>query len=206
MKLANINVRPFVVTLQELPEKEASIQSHFRSRGLAVECFNGIHGVTSGLRTIYPYERDAPGSGWNIGVKPVATWLSFYMLWAALNLQHDSHFLTLEWDCKLPENWKERAERALADTPADFDLLFLGSCCAADKPKTHVAGEVWDVRYPVCGHCTIIAKKALPVMLRTQRKVYAPIDISLAFHTLPHLKVYTVLPRIADQFETNIPQ
>lgn len=206
MRLGNINVRPFVVTLQELPEKEASIQSHFRSRGLEVECFNGIHGVTSGLRTIYPYERDAPGSGWNIGVKPVATWLSFYMLWAALNLQSDSHFLTLEWDCKLPENWKDRAERALADTPADFDLLFLGSCCAADKPKTHVAGEVWDVRYPVCGHCTIIAKKALPVMLRTQRKVYAPIDISLAFHTLPHLKVYTVLPRIADQFSTNIPE
>lgn len=205
MRLANINVRPFVVVLQELPEKEASIQTHFLSRGLIAETFNGIHGVTSGLRTIYPYERDAPGSGWNIGVKPVATWLSFYMLWAALNLQPDPYFLTLEWDCKLPENWRERTERAIENTPSDFDLLFLGSCCAQDKPKTHIAGEVWEVHYPVCGHATIIAKKALPVMLSTQRKVYAPIDISLALHTLPRLKVYTVLPRICDQFDTQIP-
>lgn len=206
MRISHYNIRPFVVTLQEMPEKEAFIQAHFKSVGIEAECFNGIHGVTSGLRTIYPYEVDAPGSGWNIGMKPVACWLSFYMLWSALNLLPDEHFWTLEWDCKFPDNWRPRVEKALADVPSDFDLLYLGSCCTKDRPKTHVKGEVWDVRYPQCGHSTIIAKKALPVLLETQRKVYAPIDLSIMFHTMPKLKVYTVLPRICEQFDTTIPE
>lgn len=204
MKLGPYNLRAFVVTLQELPEKEAFIMRHFKARGLEVEPFNGIHGDTAGLKTIFPYERDAPGSGWNIGIKPVATWLSFYMLWSALQYMPETHFLTLEWDCHFPDNWRERAERALRDVPPDFDLLYLGSCCAQDKPKRHVAGEVWEVKYPLCGHCTVVAKKALPVMLATQRKVYAPLDISLLLHTMPLLKVFTVLPRIANQFEKEI--
>jgi hypothetical protein len=206
MQIGPYTIRPFVVTLQEMPEKEFAIQEHLRSVGIEAETFNGIHGVTSGLRTTFPYERDAPGSGWNIGVKPVATWLSFYMLWAALNLQPDSHFLTLEWDALFAPNWRERTEAALACVPPDFDLLYLGSCCAEDQPKTHIKGEVFEVRYPLCGHATIVAKKALPIMLSTQRKVYAPIDISLLLHTLPMLKVYTVLPRIVEQLNTQIPK
>lgn len=204
MEIEGYNIRPFVVVLQEMPEKWAFISSHFKKMGVEAEPFNGIHGTISGLRTIYTYERDNPGGGWNIGVKPVATWISFYMLWAAMNMCPEEHFWQLEWDCKFPSNWRERTEAALRNVPRDFDMLFIGSCCASDKPKTHVAGEVWDVRYPVCGHSTIIAKKALPVLLRTQRKVYAPLDISVALHTLPELKVYTVLPRICEQFETTL--
>lgn len=205
MEISGYTLRPFVVTLQELPQKEAMIQAHLKERGIH-DCrsFNGIHGDTSGLRTVFPYERDAPGSGWNIGVKPVATWVSFYMLWSALNLLPDSHFLTLEWDALFPVDWKARAAAALRDVPKDFDLLYLGSCCAADKPRRHVAGEVFEVKYPLCGHATVIAKKALPVMLSTQRRIYAPIDISLLLHTFPLLKVYTVLPRIVEQHQTTL--
>ena len=197
-------MRTFVVTLQEMPEKWKFIQNHLCERGISAEPFNGIHGVTSGLRTVFPYERDAPGSGWNCGVKPVATWLSFYMLWSALNLLDNPYFMTCEWDAKFPENWRERTEAALRDVPMDFDLLYLGSCCCGEAPKNHIRGEVWDVRWPLCGQATIVAKKALPVMLRTQRKVYAPLDISLLLHTLPMLKVYTVLPTIVTQFNTDL--
>jgi len=204
MHLAGYDIKPFVVTLQEMPEKWDFISKHLINRGIDAEPFNGFHGMTSGLRTVFPYERDAPGSGWNIGQKPVATWLSFYMLWNALNLLPHPYYLSLEWDACFPDNWKERAEAALRDVPKDFDLLYLGSCCCGEAPKNHVRGEVWDVRWPLCGHATIVAKKALPVMIRTQRKIYAPLDISLLLHTLPHLKVYTVLPTIATQFNTTL--
>lgn len=206
MQLASYNIRAFVVTLQELPEKEAFIQAHFKSVGIEAESFNGFHGTTSGLRTVFPYELDAPGSGWNIGVKPVATWLSFYMLWSAMNLLPESHFWQLEWDCHFPDNWRARTEQALRDVPPDFDLLFIGSCCTNVPGRTRVKGEVWDVKYPQCGHSTIIAKKALPILLRSQRKVYAPLDISVKLHSCPLLKVYTVIPRICDQFDTLIPE
>ena len=206
MRIASYDIRAFVVTLQEMPEKEAFIQSHFKSVGVEAESFNGISAAVSGLRTIHPYEVDAPGSGWNIGAKPVATWLSFYMLWSAMNLLPETHFWQLEWDCKFPTNWRPRVEQALRDVPPDFDMLFVGSCCTKVPGSTHVKGEIWDVRYPQCGHSIIIAKKALPVLLRTQRKVYAPLDISVKFHSCPLLKVYTILPRVCSQFDTLIPE
>lgn len=206
MRIADYDIRAFVITLQEMPEREAFIMEHFKAAGIEAECFNGISASVSGLKTTYPYEVDAPGSGWKIGSKTVATWVSFYMLWSAMNLLPDSHFWQLEWDCRFPEDWRARVEQALRDVPTDFDLLFVGSCCANGAAKTHVKGEVWDVRYPQCGHSLIIAKKALPVLLRTQRKVYAPLDISVKLHSCPLLKCYTILPRVCDQFDTLIPE
>jgi GR25 family glycosyltransferase involved in LPS biosynthesis len=205
MKIGEYNIRPIVVTVPEEGHRTKFILEHFRSVGLDAEEFHGVSANESGLTTTHPYEVDNPGSGWKIGAKPTACWMSFYMLWAALNMQPDTHFLTLEWDAQFKPDWKERTEAALNQVPADFDVLFLGSCCAGGKPQKHIGGEVFEVKYPLCGHATIIAKKALPVFLRTQRKVYAPIDISLAFHTFPQLKVYTILPRVCDQFATALP-
>lgn len=188
-----------------MPEKEAFIMAHFKERGIEAETFNGISAAVSGLRTIHNYEVDAPGSGWNIGDKSVATWLSFYMLYSALNLLPDEHFFCLEWDCCFPPDWRSRAEAALTHVPKNFDVLFVGSCCTEGRPIVHISGEVWEVKYPQCGHALIVAKKAIPVILRTQRKVYAPWDISLLFHTLPMLKTYTILPRVCTQFQTELP-
>ena len=205
MKLASYNIRPFVVVLQEMPEKEKFIMAHFKERGMEAEPFNGISAAVAGLKTTHNYEVDAPGSGWNMGTKPVATWLSFYMLWSGLNLLPETHFATLEWDCQLPENWRARTEAALRDVSQDFDVLFIGSCCADGGPKKHVAGDVYATRHVQCGHFTILAHKALPVLLRTLRKVWAPLDIQVMREALPLLKTYAVLPRIANQFETVLP-
>lgn len=205
MQIGWLNFRPFLVTLQEEPEKTARIMAHFKDVGLEPEVFNGIHAVQSGLYTKHTYDIDKPGSGWRIPEVNVANWLSFYMLWAALNMQPDSHFLTLEWDAKFDPKWKDRLQAVLQHLPKDFDMLFLGSCCTWDKVRTQIHGsELWEVKWPMCGHATIVAKKALPVLLATQRKCYAPMDISIMFHTLPLLKVYTILPRMVDQFNTKL--
>lgn len=202
MIIGNHNIRCFVVTLQELPAKTEQIQRHFKEVGFEAEPFNGLSAAESGLETTHPYERDNPGSGWRIGAKPTATWMSFYMMWSAMQYMPEDYFCSTEWDCKFSEDWRYRTEKALRDVPPDFDLLLLGSCCTKNAKKTRVKGEVWDVRWPMCGHATIIAKKALPIMLATQRKVYAPLDISLMLHTFEKLKVFTVLPTIATQFDT----
>jgi hypothetical protein len=213
MKLGNINLRPFVMTVPEYPEKTVFIQNHLKSIGIEAEefpCLLGIDPKTKepgcGLTTLHPYEYDAPGSGWNIGPKSVSLLVSFQMFWCAAQYMPEDYFLFLEWDCRFAPDWKERTEKALADCPPDFDFLFLGSCCCGDVPKTRVKGSVWEVKYPMCNHAQIIAKKAMPTLLRTQRKFYAPADISLAFWAFPHLKVYTILPRVADQFNTEIPE
>ena len=204
MIIGNYNIRSFVVGIQELPDKTAFILKHFRDVGLGdVEVFNGISGEVSGLETKWTYDVDNPGTNYRIGPK-AATCVSFLMLWSAMLYMPEPYFWQLEYDCRFQTNWRTRLEQALQDVPPDFDLLYVGSCCCKDKPTTHIKGEVYEVKYPMCGHSIIIAKKALPVMLRTQRKIYAPVDIALAFHSMPALKVMTILPRCCDQFDTEI--
>jgi GR25 family glycosyltransferase involved in LPS biosynthesis len=195
-------MRCFTLTLPETPERTEKARAHFRERNVDTQFFNGIHAEKFGLKTVFPYEVDNPGSGFNIGFKPTGIWLSHFMLWSALTLLHDEYYMILEVDAQFPVDWHSRLTKALNDCPRDFDMLYVGSCCCAGMPKTHIAGEVWDVRYPVCTHSYIVAKKALPVLISTQRKVYAPVDVSLVFHTLKLLKVYTILPSVCSQLDT----
>lgn len=206
MKIGVYNIRPFLITVPEAQDRTDFIMKHFKEVGFECEIFNGISSKLSGLVTTHLYELDNPGGGHKIGSKEVAGWLSFYMVWSAMNFMPDSQFWTLEFDCQFQPNWRARVEQALRDVPPDFDLLYVGSCCCKGKPMKHIKGEVYEMNQMQCGHSTIVAKKALPVMLATQRKVYAPLDISLAFHTLPLLKCYAILPRVCGQFSTFIPE
>jgi hypothetical protein len=205
MKIGAYNIRAFVATVPEMPDRTAFIMQHFKEVGIQAEEFHCLNAELAGVSTKHCYELDNPGSGWRIGEKPTALWLSFWAMWSAMSFMPDSHFLTMEWDAQFKSNWKELTEQALNDVPSDFDLLLLGSCCCNGAWKQRVKGNVWEVKYPACGHATIVAKKALPVMLRTQRKIYAPLDISLMLHTMPLLKVYCVIPRLAEQWNTVIP-
>lgn len=187
-------------------------KQHFADRGIDVQFFHGINAPKLGIHTKNPYLVDGPPSPgqepFNIGSKVVGCWLSHRSLWAALLLLPDEHFLVLEDDAIFPEDWQQRFNKAMSDAPPDFDVLYIGSCCAMDKPRTLVQGEVWDVRYPFCTHGYVVAKKALPVLIETQDAAtcYGPIDVSMAMHSFPKLKVYTVLPRLLEQYATGIPE
>ena len=180
-------------------------RQHFSERGVEAEFFRGINAPKLGIHTVNPYLLDGPPppgeAPFNVGPKVVGCWLSHRALWATLLLLPDDHVLVLEDDAIFPEGWRERFDRALSDVPPDFDVLYIGSCCAKDKNKTLVRGEVWDVRYPFCTHGYVVAKKALPTLIETQDAAgcYAPVDISMAIHSFPKLKVYTVLPRLLEQ-------
>jgi GR25 family glycosyltransferase involved in LPS biosynthesis len=188
----------------------ARTKQHFAERGVDAQLFRGINAPKIGVHTVHPYLVDGPPppgeAPFNVGPRVVGCWLSHRALWAALLLLPDKHVLVLEDDAIFPEDWRKRFDRALADVPSDFDVLYIGSCCAMDKTKTLLKGEVWDVRYPFCTHGYVVAKKALQVLIETQDAAtcYAPIDVSMAMHSFPKLKVFTVLPRILEQYETGI--
>lgn len=200
-------VRTFIITLPEKPERRVKMEAHLKERGLhTYQFFDGLHAEKAGLSTVHTYELDHPGSGWRMGFAPTGIWLSHVMLWSMLNFLHDDHFLVLEDDAELPENWHDRFTQALRDAPPEFDMLYVGNCCCKGKQTTHIKGEVYDVRYPLCTHAYIVAKKALPLILKNSRRCWSPVDISLTLECHPHLKVFTVLPRIFGQFNTNIPE
>jgi GR25 family glycosyltransferase involved in LPS biosynthesis len=184
-------------------------RQHFAARGVDAQFFYGVHAPKLGVDTTLPYEVDGgPGCGFKMGPKPTGCWLSHRTLWAALRLLPDPLFLVVEDDAKFPEDWAPRMEKAVADAGA-FDMLFVGSCCTQGKPRTHVAGDVWEVKWPCCTHGYIVRRTALETLIATQdeARCYAPIDISLGFHSFPRMsRVYTVLPRILEQFDTSIPE
>lgn len=164
----------------------------------------GINANEAGLLTTHTYDRDHPGSGYRIPSKHVGLHLSHVMAWTTLWHLGVGYGLVLEDDALFEDGWFPRYQQALRDVPDDMDILHLGSCNTGDKVKTQVAGEVWEVKYPQCTHSYVVARKALPVLLATQQKIWAPIDLALIFNSYPQLKVYTVLPRICDQHGQDI--
>ncbi len=194
-------------TQKTSPTSTSRVREHFAERGVDAQFFYGIHGPKLGVETTLTYEVDNPGTGFKIGAKPTGCWLSHRALWAALLLLPDEIFFVLEDDAEFPENWRTMVNQAVHDA-GDFDILYVGSCCTEGKPTRHIAGNVYEVKWPLCTHGYIVRRSALHVLIETldAARLYAPIDIALAFHSLPKLKTRVVKPRILDQFNTEIPQ
>jgi GR25 family glycosyltransferase involved in LPS biosynthesis len=186
----------------------SATREHFVERGINATFFQGIHAARLGLYTELPYQYDTgPESDFKIPPKAVGCWLSHRALWAALLLSSHELTLVVEDDAWFPSDWRARTEKAIRDG-GDFDMLFVGSCCAEDKPRRHVYGDVYEVHWPFCTHAYIIRRRALKTLIDEldAARCYGPIDISLGLHAFPKLDaVYTVLPRIVDQRGIVIP-
>jgi len=112
--------------------------------------------------------------------------------------------MVLEDDAEFDEHWWIKHLRALANMPQDTDILYIGSCNTSDKEKTDLGNGLYRIFYPHCTHAYIVFPSALPVLLESQRLCYAPIDLAMAFRSLPRLRHVTLLPRIVGQRDTSI--
>jgi hypothetical protein len=224
-----------LATPVEAPERYAAAQRHFDEVGLTVRWAHGLHKDTSGLITTHNYQVDRPegspdfGKPFSIGPHPVNIWLGHYMIWNALVLSDDPQWLVVECDAKFPGNWREQFASVLFHVPGDYDLIYMGSCCTTGRRKEKVteSGVYPFSLYrmfgtaPQCNHAYVVTRDAAEIMLTTLRKVWAPIDIQQASECwgdpLPRcvepvappsraLNVYTVLPRIVDQWNMELPQ
>ncbi len=198
-------MRAICICLPENPEQIEKAREHFASKGLEVEFFWGINAPVAGLSTSHVYELDAPGSGYRMGSRPTGCWISHYMLWSCLMRMPEDQFLVLETDAKLSDDFQEHFARALQDAPKNFDFLHVGSCCLKGHPSKVVAGNVVETKHAQCTHAYVVARKCLPFLLRTLRKIWAPIDIQLVLEAFPHLQTYAVVPRIVGQFDMDLP-
>ena len=209
-------VRAHAVTHQIQPDET---RAHFKAHGVDAQFFHGINAPRLGIDTTLPYELN--GVPELLGPASVGCWLSHRALWAACMLMPpDTRFLgpgpfregqdlffILEDDAKLPDDWAYRVNLAIEDA-GDFDLLLVGSSGTTDKPKTHIAGTVYEVRWPFCTHAYIVRRRALPTLIAAfdEARCYAPVDITLMLHAYPKLRVLTVLPRIVDQHHIELPE
>lgn len=190
----------FVLTLHRSSERFKRCQEHFTQAGITATPFYGLDHEITGLRTEHKYEID--NAGYIMGPKQISLHLSHYMLWKMLLYQPEDSFLVLEDDCRWKDDWKQSFLDAQSVLPADWDIVYLGSCCTSDKPQWNVGKNLYVVNFPMCTHGYMVRKKALPILLEHCQRVYAPVDICMVFNALHRLKHFTIVPRICDQYET----
>ena len=217
MKLADYDIKPIALYLsddEKWVKQQQAAEKYFTEQGVeGIFWLNGVHAAKWGIKGTRPYLLDdRPEENFYIGDANVGNFLSQYIAYVVMDALDFSHYLYLEGDCEFVDGWKPKLEQALRDVPKDFDLLYVGNCCCEDKEKDHVQGQIYGFpnrmgiwnNYPQCTHCYIIAKKAVPVLIATQRDVSNPTDVSIVKYAMPKLKVFAVLPRLAGQFNTKL--
>lgn len=195
--------RTFVLTVDREIKRFNETAEHLNELGIPWERFDGIDNQLCRLNPVDTFDFDRTGD--RIAPKHVAACLSHWTLWKVMSYLPENEFLVLEYDVRLADDWQEQYSRAMSVIPDDWDVLFLGSCCTAGRETTHIAENVYEVKYPLCGHAIAYRKPALSVLLREHQRIYAPLDIALYHGAFPKLRVYTVLPAIVHQHGTWAP-
>ena len=197
--------RTFVLTVRRPIKRFDDTIAHLDEQGIKWERFDGMDNQITRLNAKDPFEFDRAGE--RLEAKHVAATLTHYLLWSMMKYQPDESFVALEFDVRMVENWKSEFEVAMKDLPDDWDLVYLGSCCCKDRETYRVgtSPNLYDVRYPLCGHAIMYRKKCLEILLTVHQKIDMPLDIAMYTRSLPLLRVYTILPRIVEQHATFLP-
>lgn len=197
--------RTFVITVnrpEPIPKYEATKQ-HLAEQGIPFEPFYGLDNQKCKLLPVDTFDVDRKGD--KISPIHIVAHLTHYLMWKVLSYLPEDAFWVLEYDALFEPGWREQYKKAMEVLPADWDVVFLGSCCCDGRPTTHIGNNLYEVKWPLCGHALMLRKKALPVLLEVHQKVWAPLDIALFEDSLPKLRVYTILPRLVVQRDTLIP-
>lgn len=227
MNIAGYNIKPIALFLDDEEKWKARHQSakeHFEQVGIDdIYWLNGIHYGKfqiegTGIYILDNKEKNI-AEKFNVGKANTANFLSQYSAYLVMDAlgKHTNfkHFFYVEDDARFVPEWKEKLELALQDIPKDFDFLYVGSCCCTAKnpqliskrSNLYYINKKGDANWhynPVCTHAYIVSHKCIKFLLETQRDCSAPTDISLAKFSLPYLNTYVILPRLADQFNTEL--
>jgi GR25 family glycosyltransferase involved in LPS biosynthesis len=195
--------RIWVLTVDREIQRFNETAKHLDSLGIKWERFNGFDNERCELSPIRTFDLDRAGE--RIGKKHVAACLSHYLVWKVMEYQPDESFIVAEYDARFPDNYRERLRQIAEDLPDDWQVCFLGNCCTKGRPTTHIKGDIYEVHFPLCGHCIWWRKTALPTLLKECQSIYMPLDIHLFTNVLPKLRTYTVLPPLVTQAGTPLP-
>jgi len=196
---------PIVIT-QRASKRIEFVTESLKKAGIEdYRFFHGLNGYKSGLKATIPYTEDNPNNPEYICPKHIGCTMSHIMLWSALEMtSEDDYWLVLEDDVLFRDGWREAVDLALKEVPDDWDMIFVGSCCSVGRVGEQVGKNLYRC-HPLCTHAYIVRRKALKPLLETTVEISAHIDLLIYFKTRHLLNSYSILPRVADQFETEIP-
>lgn len=199
------NSRSFILGFPRRAAKRAQTIRHLAERGIHAEPFDGFDYEVTGINTNWKYEVDNPGSGFKIGPKLTNLYLTHFLAWKVCSYLHDDTFIFFEDDVRFHTDWHTHVSEALTHLPSDWDMLYFGSCCTANqRGLRQVHGCLYELQRVQCLHAYAVQRKALPAMIEGSARIYAPIDITLITEVRKPLRRFAILPRIADQLDTEL--
>ena len=179
------------------------------SFGIKAVPIYGFRASNCGISTEYYNSKDKG----RMQVKSIVAGLSHFSVWATIKwavesgaYPKDQPFLIVEDDCKFEsENWKEKLTQELDHVPEDWQVIYVGNCCAAPyEDNKHVGGNVYRLTRGMCTHCYYVNYSGACDLMKTNQKVWCPIDIQMLVDSIPHMKFYGILPRLAYQDGANL--
>lgn len=191
-------MKTYCLTLRETPWRRAPAEERFRAAGLEVEWFEGLHGPTLGL---VPRLGTFEDRNYRMPAGRVGLWLSFLMLWrVALERGHDP-ILILEDDAVPQHGFSEHLDAALADLPADWDVLHVGTTCVEDKPTERLTSRISRIRYPFGNHAVLWRRQSLAraVEILSRSPCNTHLDITLTHLVYPRLNGFACDPPLVTQ-------
>lgn len=193
-------MKKYVITVASAVERKAACRKHLSDVGFdEVDFVDGVDAARWGLLTSNEYTVDNPSNPCFIPRKQVGCHLSHWLTWQIALRSGEDITSIMEDDVAMAGDWKVRLSSVLTNAPDDWDMILLGHCNTLNRPTAHIRGQLFDVKYPLCTHWYLVRKKALPFLIESQQKSWAPVDIALFFNSYPHLKVLTAIPRLAAQ-------
>ena len=135
--------------------------------------------------------------------------LTHWHLWASLKMSAErypsvNYWNIMEDDVRLTPGWREKYNDVREDIPDDWDIIFFGSGYTTEHKLEPIGGSIYKGA-GLCLHWYCVRQKALDILLETNKFIRTRADIQMLKESYKHLHCYTVLPRLANQHQTDIP-
>lgn len=202
------------MTLDQIPifcismpgERKTACSKLLTSQGIDFKFVDGFDGARSGLSTQFSYQVDHPTIEYHLTPRQIGIYLSHWNLWNGFQLAltngwtNAPAFMVLEDDASFLPDWREKVSEALVTLGDDWDYLAPGNCdCGPPNPLVRLnSTDLYETR-PLCTHCYVINTRALPLVIESLKRIWAPLDLALYYEAFPKMKVFSILPRCVDQ-------
>lgn len=196
----------YCITMDPNGARAQRTVQEFQKYGITPIMSLGFDGYKSGLKsTVEMHHND--GYPYFIGPHHMGTTIAHLMMWHHLVTAKVPEAIIVQDDVKLCQNFLDEFQKSYAELPADWEYVWVGHCCAADRPANQVTPRVWNIRWPMCDHCILLKLSAAEKMLTPMNEFRAPVDVALIDNVFSKglVKAYTFQPRQAEQYDTMLP-
>jgi len=200
MSLPNVD-KVFVVSLERRKERRLRTCAQLTRMGIAHEVFDAFDGAELRLETEVRsrFLDDHP-----LPVGRLGNYLSQVAIFRESVRRGYGNVLIVEDDASFCSRFVERATRAIADLPADWDMLYFGVWDWNEDAGQPVTEAIYRPGRPLLRHAVLHSAKALPILIEKTRKLTETIDITIS-RLAGELNIYATRARLAWQVEaTNV--